>query len=311
MAKRILVVDDEPDIRDILRILLEGEGFEVEEANNGREALEKIQKRPPDLVITDYVMPEMDGEELCRKIKKDILIRHIPVIMLTGKKEDVTDKIKGIDAGADDYVVKTADEKELLARIKMVLRRTEMDLDANPLTRLPGNVSILNEIESRIKKGEKFAVCYVDLDKFKNYNDKYGFEMGDRIIQETARVLIQSVEEVGDKTDFIGHVGGDDFVIVTTPDKVERLCNTIIAKFDLRMPKFYSEEDRKRGYIISKDRKGREIQIPLLTISIAVVTNQKTPFKHVAEVSQRGAEIKEYVKSLPGSNFAVDRRGVG
>jgi diguanylate cyclase (GGDEF)-like protein len=309
MAKRILVVDDEPDIRDILRILLEGEGFEVEEAENGREALEKIQKRPPDLVITDYVMPEMDGEELCRKIKKDILIRHIPVIMLTGKKEDVTDKIKGIDAGADDYVVKTADEKELLARIKMVLRRTEMDLDANPLTRLPGNVSILNEIESRIKKGEKFAVCYIDLDKFKSYNDKYGFEMGDRIIQETARILIQSVEEAGDKNDFIGHVGGDDFVIVTTPDKVERLCNTIIAKFDLRMPKFYSEEDRKRGCIISKDRRGREVQIPLLTISIAVVTNQKTPFQHVAEVSQRGAEIKEYVKSLPGSNFAIDRRG--
>ncbi len=309
MAKRILVVDDEPDIRDILRILLEGEGFEVEEAENGREALEKIQKRPPDLVITDYVMPEMDGEELCRKIKKDLLVRHIPVIMLTGKKEDVTDKIKGIDAGADDYVVKTADEKELLARIKMVLRRTEMDLDANPLTRLPGNVSILNEIESRIKKGDKFAVCYIDLDKFKSYNDRYGFEMGDRIIQETARILIQSVEEAGDKTDFIGHVGGDDFVIITTPDKVERLCNTIIAKFDLRMPKFYSEEDRKQGYIIAKDRKGREVQIPLLTISIAVVTNQKIPFQHVAEVSQRGAEIKEYVKSLPGSNFAIDRRG--
>jgi len=190
MAKRILVVDDEPDIRDILRILLEGEGFEVEEAENGKDALEKIQKRPPDLVITDYVMPEMDGEELCRKIKKDLLIRHIPVIMLTGKKEDVTDKIKGIDAGADDYVVKTADEKELLARIKMVLRRTEMDLDANPLTRLPGNVSILNEIESRIKKGEAFAVCYIDLDKFKNYNDKYGFEMGDRIIQKLGGVDI-------------------------------------------------------------------------------------------------------------------------
>jgi diguanylate cyclase (GGDEF)-like protein len=308
MSKRVLVVDDEPDIRDILKILLESEGFEVEEASDGEEALEKIQRRPPDLVITDYVMPRIDGEELCKRIKQDILLRHIPVIMLTGKKEDVTDKIKGIDAGADDYIVKTIDEKELIARVKMVLRRTEIDLDANPLTRLPGNVSILNEIESRIKRGEKFAVCYIDLDKFKAYNDKYGFEKGDRIIQETARILIEALDEVGDKDDFIGHVGGDDFVIITTPEKVDAICRKIIEKFDAKAPSFYAEEDREKGYITAKDRQGREVQIPLMTISIAVVTNAKAPIQHVAEVSQRGAEIKEYVKSLPGSNYVIDRR---
>jgi len=308
MAKRILVVDDEPDIRDILKILLEAEGFEVEEASNGREALEKIERRPPDLVITDYVMPDTDGEELCRKIKRDILVRHIPVIMLTGKKEDVTDKIKGIDAGADDYIVKTADEKEILARVKMIIRRTEIDLDANPLTRLPGNVSILNEIEARIKKEDTFAVCYIDLDKFKSYNDKYGFEKGDRIIQHTARILIEAVDEVGEKDDFIGHVGGDDFVIITAVERAEKLARNIIGKFNSRIPDYYSEEDIKKGYIISKDRKGRKVEIPLLSISIAVVTNQKTPFQHVAEVSQRGAEVKEYTKSLPGSTYAIDRR---
>lgn len=309
MAKRILVVDDEPDIRDILKIVLESEGFEVEEASNGEEALEKIQHRPPDLVITDYVMPDIDGEELCRQIKKDILVRHIPVIMLTGKKEDVTDKIKGIDAGADDYLVKTIDEKELIARVRMVLRRSEMDLDANPLTKLPGNVSILNEIESRIRKGVKFAVCYIDLDKFKAYNDKYGFEKGDRIIQETARIIIRAVEEVGAKKDFIGHVGGDDFVIVTIPERVKKISQKIIEKFDRRIPTFYSREDKQRGYIISKNRQGQEVQVPILSISIAVVTNQKSPLEHVAQVSQKGAEIKEYLKSLPGSNYAIDRRG--
>ncbi len=308
MAKRILVVDDEPDIRDILKILLEAEGFEVEEASNGREALEKIEHRPPDLVITDYVMPDTDGEELCRKIKQDILVRHIPVIMLTGKKEDVTDKIKGIDAGADDYIVKTADEKEILARVKMIIRRTEIDLDANPLTRLPGNVSILNEIEDRIKKGGFFAACYIDLDKFKSYNDKYGFEKGDRIIQHTARILIEAIDEAGEKGDFIGHVGGDDFVIITVVERAEKIARNIIGKFSSRVPDYYSEEDIKKGYIISKDRKGREVEIPLLSISVAVVTNQKTPFKHVAEVSQRGAEVKEYTKSLSGSAYAIDRR---
>jgi len=308
VAKRVLVVDDEPDIRDILKIVLEADGFEVEEASNGKEALTKIQHRPPDLIITDYVMPDMDGEELCRQIKNDILVRHIPVIMLTGKKEDITDKIKGIDAGADDYLVKTIEEKELIARVRMVLRRSEMDLDANPLTKLPGNVSILNEIESRIKKNQEFAVCYLDLDKFKSYNDKYGFEKGDRVIQETARIIIQTIEEVGTKEDFVGHVGGDDFVIVTVPERAEKISQTVIKKFDTIIPKFYYSEDKKKGFIIAKDRQGQEMQVPLLSISIAVVTNKKTPFKHVAEVSQRGAEIKEYLKNLPGSNYAIDRR---
>lgn len=308
MSKRILIVDDEPDIRDILKILLESEGFEVEEAINGKEALEKIQRRPPDLIITDYVMSDIDGEELCREIKSDILIRHVPVIMLTGKKEDVTDKIKGITAGADDYIVKTIDEKEFIARVKMVLRRSEIDLDANPLTKLPGNVSILNEIEYRIKKGVKFAVCYIDLDRFKSYNDRYGFEKGDRVIQETARIIIQTIEKAGTKDDFIGHIGGDDFVIVTVPERADKICQVIIKEFDLKIPYFYSAEERERRYIISKDRKGEEVQIPILSISIAVVTNQKSSLNHVAEVSQRGAEIKEYLKSLPGSNYAIDRR---
>jgi diguanylate cyclase (GGDEF)-like protein len=306
--KRILVVDDDDDIRDVLTILLKSEGFEVEEASNGKNAIDKIQYRPPDLVITDYVMPELDGEKLCRFIKRDLLLRHIPVIMLTGKKEDVTDKIKGLDAGADDYIVKTADEKELIARVKMVLRRAEIDLDANPLTRLPGNVTILNEIESRIKSKSKFAVCYIDLDKFKAYNDRYGFEKGDRIIQETARVLIESIDEIGEKNDFIGHVGGDDFVVITDAERAEGISKSIIKKFDSRITHYYSKEDIERGYIASKNRKGEEEDIPLMSVTVSVITNRNSDFQHVAEVAERGAEVKEYTKSLPGSNYAIDRR---
>ncbi|MDP8216964.1 MAG: response regulator [Candidatus Kaelpia imicola] len=308
MAKRILVVDDDADIRDVLTILFKSEGFEVEEASNGKEAIDKIHHRPPDLVITDYVMPEVDGERLCRFIKRDLLLRHIPVIMLTGKKEDVTDKIKGIDAGADDYIVKTTDEKELIARVKMVLRRAEIDLDANPLTRLPGNVTILNEIESRIKSENKFAVCYVDLDKFKSYNDKYGFEKGDRIIQETARVLIETVDEIGQKNDFIGHVGGDDFVIIADAERAKEISKSVIKKFDSKIPRYYPKKDREKGYIESKDRKGNKENVPLMSVTVSVITNNNIEFKHVAEVAERGAEVKEYTKTLPGSNYAIDRR---
>jgi len=305
--KRILVVDDEPDVRDVLRIVLEAEGYEVSEAKDGEEAVEMISKRPPDLIILDFMMPKLNGPEVCRIVKKDILLRHIPIVMLTGRGE-LSDKVKGIDAGADDYIVKPFEPTELVARIKMVLRRTEIDLDANPLTHLPGNVSIQNEIEKRIRENRLFAVCYIDLDKFKTFNDRYGFERGDRAIQETARILIKSVEARGNKEDFIGHIGGDDFVIVTTPDKVDTLCPYIIKEFDKMVPQLYDEEDRQRGYIVGKDRRGNIVQTPLMTISIAVVTNEKRKITHIAEIAQIGAELKEYVKSLEGSNYVKERR---
>lgn len=253
------------------------------------------------------MMPKMSGPEVCRAIKKDLLLRHIPIIMLTGRGE-LSDKVKGIDAGADDYIVKPFEPSELIARLKMVMRRAEMDLDANPLTHLPGNVSIQDEIENRIKEDGPFAVCYIDLDKFKVFNDRYGFERGDRAIQETARVLIKGVQARGNKDDFIGHIGGDDYVIVTTPDKVDTLCPYIIKEFEKVAPPLYDEEDRQRGYILGKDRKGNPIQTPLLSLSIGVVTNEKRKISHVAEVAQIGAELKEYAKSLEGSNYVKERR---
>ncbi|MCM8783162.1 MAG: response regulator [Candidatus Omnitrophica bacterium] len=306
--KRILIVDDEPDIRDVLRIVLEAEGYEVTEAGDGEEGLDKVSKRPPDLIIIDFMMPKLNGPEVCRAIKKDILLRHIPIIMLTGRGE-TADKIKGIDSGADDYIVKPFEPMELVARVKMVMRRTEIDLDANPLTHLPGNVSIQNELENRIRENKNFAVCYIDLDKFKVFNDRYGFERGDRAIQETARVLIKGTEARGNKEDFIGHIGGDDFIIITTPDKVDTLCPYIIKEFDKMVPELYDEEDRSKGYILGKDRKGNPLQTPLMTISIAVVTNEKRKLSHVAEIAQIGAELKEYAKSLEGSNYVKERRG--
>ncbi|MCM8766112.1 MAG: response regulator [Candidatus Omnitrophica bacterium] len=306
--KRILIVDDEPDVRDVLRIVLEAEGYEIIEAGDGEEGLEKVSKRPPDLIILDFMMPKLNGPEVCQEIKKDILLRYIPIIMLTGRGE-ISDKIKGIDAGADDYIVKPFEPTELVARVKMVLRRTEIDLDANPLTHLPGNVSIQNELENRIRDNRLFAVCYIDLDKFKVFNDRYGFERGDKAIQETARVLIKAVEVRGSKDDFIGHIGGDDFVVITTPDKVDTLCPYIIKEFDKMIPALYDTEDRLRGYILGKDRKGNPLHTPLMTISIAVVTNEKRKLSHVAEIAQIGAELKEYAKSLEGSNYVKERRG--
>lgn len=307
MAVKILIIDDDPDIRDILKLTLSEENYEILEAADGEEGLKIIQSKPLDLVLIDYKMPKLDGRQLCRLIKKDLLLRHLPVIMVTGKG-DINDKVGGIDSGADDYIVKPFEPKELLARIRMIIRRTERDLEANPLTRLPGNVSILNELQKRIDSRKPFAVCYADLDKFKAYNDTYGFEHGDEVIRETARILIRTAHQLGNPDDFVGHIGGDDFVIITLPETSDALCQNIIKEFETTAPSFYNERDRKNGYIIAHDRKGNEQKIPLLSISIGIVTNETRKIDHVAQVGEIGAELKSLAKQLERSNYVKDKR---
>ena len=227
--------------------------------------------------------------------------------MLTGRGE-ITDKVKGIDAGADDYVVKPFEPAELLARIRMIIRRTERDLDANPLTRLPGNISIMNELQGRIDKNAPFSVGYADLDKFKAYNDKYGFERGDEVIRETARIILNAVNSFGCPDDFVGHIGGDDFVFVSHPERADNICLKIIEEFEKKVYEFYTPEDAKNGFINANDRKGQPQRIPLLSISIGIVTNQNQRLSHVAQIGEIGAELKHAAKLLERSNFVKDKR---
>jgi len=307
MSTKILIAEDDPDIREILKITLSEGEYEIIEASNGQEALEIIRSRPLDLALLDYKMPLMDGRQVCNLVKKDLLLQYLPVIMVTGKGE-VSDKISGIDAGADDYVVKPFEPKELMARIRMVLRRTQRDLEANPLTRLPGNVSILNELSKCVETRKSYAVCYVDLDKFKAYNDKYGFECGDTVIRETARILLNAVKEFGLPDNFVGHIGGDDFVVVTTPDLADKICEKIIHDFDKISPTFYNQEDKENGFIIGYDRQSKIHKIPLLSISIGVVSNEMRSITHVAQIGEIGAELKKLAKSMERSNYVKDKR---
>jgi diguanylate cyclase (GGDEF)-like protein len=307
MNIKILIADDDPDIRDVLKITLTEENYEVIEARNGQEALEIIRSKPLDLVLLDYKMPKMDGLQVCDLIKRDLLLAHLPIIMVTGKGE-ISDKIDGINSGADDYIVKPFEPKELLARIRMVLRRTQRDLEANPLTRLPGNIAILNELSNCIEKKIPYAVCYVDLDKFKAYNDKYGFEHGDDVIRETARILLGAVKEYGNPQDFVGHIGGDDFVVITTPDLTDRICEKIIHDFDKISPSFYNQEDRENGFIVGYDRQNQIHKIRLLSVSIGVVTNETRDITHVAQVGEIGAELKKLAKNEEKSNYVKDKR---
>ncbi len=304
--EKILTIDDDPDILDVLNLTL-SEHYTVISAPNGKEGLEMVKLKAPDLVITDYMMPVMTGPQFVRELRKDVLLSHLPVIMLTGKG-DTKDMVTGIEAGADDYLIKPFEPEALLARIRMILKRTIRSLDANPLTRLPGNASIMDELQNRIDSGKLFAVGYADLDKFKIFNDKYGFERGDEIIRATARILLDATQTGAGPEGFVGHIGGDDFVFICDDDKADAVSQKIIDAFDLAAPAFYSEEDRQAGFIMGKDRQGNPTTATFVAISIGIVSNRGQNINHVAQVGEIGAELKKYAKSVGKSNFVRDQR---
>ena len=310
MAKTILVADDDPDLRDILRSVLEPSGYQVHEAPDGESALQAVRQAPPDLLIVDYMMPRLTGPQVCERLRQDMVLRHVPIIMLTGKSE-VHDKVHGINAGADDYLTKPFEPQELLARVQMVLRRVDRDLEANPLTKLPGNVSIQRELERRIGAKQPFVACYVDLNRFKAFNDHYGFKRGDEVILRTGAVLLEASRSHGSPEDFIGHIGGDDFLLITMVERGEPLCEAIVRSFDAMAQSLYDEADRQRGYLLHKDRKGHEVKIPILSVSVAMVTSDGTSLTHPDQVARIGADLKAYAKQFDRSTYVKERRREG
>lgn len=305
--QRILAVDDEPDILRLTVFLLESWGYDVQTARSGREAVERARRDEPDLILMDVNMEDMNGFEACERIKADFSSSCIPVIMLTSQ-DHIESKISGLGRGADDYVIKTVDPLELQARVEMVLRRTREQSGANPLTRLPGNLALERQIRERLERGSLFSVCYADLDNFKAYNDKYGFDAGDDVIVHTAQLVVSCVRELGGVGDFIGHIGGDDFVIVSTPERDDALCRGIIAAFDASIENFYDASDLERAGIEVENRSGVLDTFPIMSITLAILRGTRDDFRSTHLIAERAVELKKYLKRFPGSNYQRERR---
>jgi diguanylate cyclase (GGDEF)-like protein len=306
-GKRILVVNDDRNLRKIIQTNLELAGYDVTTAANGNEALSVLDAIQPDLVVLDVMMPLMDGYEVARRIRRHPSNTHVPIIMLTAKSE-VEDKLAGFDAGADDYMTKPFGPQELLARVRAKIRRVEVDSSLSPLTRLPGNLAIEAELRRRIGEKEPFAVLYLDLDNFKAFNDVYGFTHGDEAIQLIASTSVDLVRRRGTPQDFVGHIGGDDFLIVTLPERAEEIAREIIDTFDRDIRKLYTAQDLRQGYIETRDRRGTLNRFPIMSLSIAIVSNQQRPLENYAQVGEAAAELKRYAKSIGGSVYVKDKR---
>lgn len=310
MNQKILVVDDEEHIRKIVKFQLEKAGYAVETAEDGVQALKAINTSPPDLVLLDLMMPNMDGYEVCRRLKSNYQTNHIPVIMVTAKA-NLENKLQGFEDGANDYIAKPFAITELLVRVRNVLQWSQFQRQANPLTGLPGNVAIEREIERRISSNGKFVFMYADIDHFKAFNDYYGYRRGDDAIRLTAEIIVEAVKVAGEGDDFVGHVGGDDFVIITTPANCDAISKTIVKMFDAKIVRLFEKEDLDRGYVEVINRKGIVDRFPLLTITIAVVADTSGESAHIARISDVASELKRYGKTLEGSVIVKERRKSG
>jgi DNA-binding response OmpR family regulator len=307
MTKRILIADDEPTVRQLLELVLRSHGYDVLNAQNGDQLVRTAQEVVPDLLLVDLMMPHMDGYEAIRQLRNDTRTAHLPMLILTAKSTP-DDVVTGFETGADDYITKPFNIPELLARIKAQLTRAARKPVLNPLTGLSGNILLTEELKYRLKSGAYFALLYIDIDNFKAFNDTYGPARGDRVIRLLAEVLVEAVQDRGAGGDFIGHIGGDDFAILTVPDVIAPLCERIIALFDERVRGLYDSSDLVRGYLLGTDRQGVPRRFPITSLSIGVVTNRHRTFADHEEISRVAAEMKQFAKQTPGSSFAVDVR---
>ena len=306
-TKKILVIDDTELMQRMIRDILESEGYEVHSAYSGEEGLAKVAAIKPDLIILDIIMPGMSGFDVCRILRADDGNILTPIIMLTAQVHE-DDKLIGLEMGADDYIIKPFNNRELISRVRNTLVRIDRNRCANPLTGLSGNIEIQSELNHRLANCVPMAVIYCDLDNFKAFNDVYGFAKGDSAIRLTADIIRDAVHQAGNRDDFIGHIGGDDYLIITSPEKFEDICRLIIEDFDRRILSLYDEEAVQNKYILTRDRLGQEKKFPVMSISLAVVTNESGKYENHLQIAQAAAEVKKYVKSLHGSNYMKDRR---
>ena len=271
---RILIVDDEPTIVELLEEHLQSEGYDTEHAYSGEEALQALNKVTPDLVILDLMLPGMDGYEVCRLMQQDPRFNHIPVIMLTARSS-VPNKVLGYQRGADDYIVKPFDPDELSVRVRAQLHHLYHD-NSSELTGLPGMRIIEDKIRAvNAGDGRDWAIVYANIGGFTAYNEAYSYVEGDDMIKVAAQSLQQALKEVGAPSDFLGHIGGDKFVIITAPERVQAITATAQRHFHEATQDFYNPTDREQGYIVTINHEGLLAHVPLCSLDFDIVTPEE------------------------------------
>jgi DNA-binding response OmpR family regulator len=290
MAKaRLLIVEDDPDIANMLRIYFSSQQYEVDLAGRGGEALEKTRHSLPNLIVLDIMLPDIDGFDVCRVLRTNTRTSHVPIIFLT-QKDERSDKLQGLELGADDYVTKPFDIEELKLRVQRAIARAEQQSLTDPRSGLPAGRLIEEQLRRIIRRSD-WALMDIRLNHFEAFKEVYGFVAADDVLRFTTLLLGEVVDEIGTADDFIGHPGGDNFIVITTPDAAPGLRLRLKARFAQEVLSHYNFLDRQQGFITA-EQDGQPKRMPLMSLSIGVVSPQDTQFSDIREITELAAEAR-------------------
>ncbi|MCS7251083.1 MAG: response regulator [Anaerolineae bacterium] len=287
---RILVVEDDPDIANLLKTYFSALHYEVQTVTRGQEALEKTRQQLPHLIILDIILPDIDGYEVCRRLRTNLRTGHIPIIFLT-QRDERSDRIAGLELGADDYITKPFDIEELRLRVQNAIRRAERESLNNPVTGLPSGRLIEDQLRALLRRSD-WGLLYIGINSLDAFREIYGFVAGDEVLRWTAMLIGEVVDELGTPQDFIGHVGGDDFVVITEAGRAEAIAQALRQRFADGVATHYTFADRERGYLLLTDREGNEKRIPFMTLAIGIVRAGEWILNDIRELTEIAAEAR-------------------
>jgi len=290
---RILVVEDDGDISNMLKIYFTAQGYEVIVAAKGNDALERTRKQLPSVIVLDIMLPDIDGYEVCTRLRKTLRTSHVPIIFLT-QKDERSDRIAGLEMGADDYITKPFDIEELRLRVEGAMRRAKRENLTNPTTGLPSSNLIEEQLRGLMRRSG-WGLLYIGLTDIDAFTDVYGFVAGDEVLRFTALLLSEADDKLGGSDDFIGHIGGDDFIMIMAAEKAAAMAEAVTKRFNQEISSHYSFKDRERGYIVAKDAEGHERQAPLMKMAVGVIMAQNQDFTDIREITEVAAEARRRV----------------
>ncbi len=288
---RMLIVEDDSDISNMLRIYFQSNGYEVAVAQRGEDALDMCRKQLPHIIVLDIMLPDMDGYDVCRELRNNLRTSHVPIIFLT-QKDERSDKIHGLELGADDYITKPFDLEELKLRVKSAINRATVQSLTNPTTGLPGGKLIEDQLRQLVRRND-WGIIYANVMGFNAFNEVYGFVAGEEVLRFVGMVLSQTVDKMGTPNDFIGHIGGDDFIVVTTRELVRPMVQDLKQRFDEGVGTHYDWQTRQQGYLVVRDEKGNEQRVDLMRLAVGVVTADDGPFADIREITEAAAAARK------------------
>jgi PleD family two-component response regulator len=287
---RLLIVEDDHDISNMLKIYFTGLGYDVDAAIRGGEALEKTKHVLPHLIVLDIMLPDIDGYEVCRTLRTNTRTSHIPVIFLT-QKDERSDRLQGLELGADDYITKPFDIEELKLRVQGAIRRSERESLTDPRSGLPAG-RLIEEQLRRIIRETGWAYMDIRINDFEPFKDVYGFVASDDVLRFAAMVLGEVLDEIGSSGDFIGHAGGDNFIIITREESASGISQRIKARFADEVLTHYNFMDRQQGFIQAPKAEGQAEKFPLMTLAVGIVSPSQQQFADIREITELAAEAR-------------------